>query len=184
MIVVHVSAPHSKGWRNTNRALGESIYDYYKVIGQREKMAISTVTSLPKQTVMVYGPGLYQPSTTEKLSAVDSYLSIFDALLPIDDSITAPRFWHNDLQAGNIFVDHNDHSKIVGIIDWQGNDLLPLYHRLGRVSSSLIIRQCFLRLIPLRPTCRLLLVDSNPLLWLVGAGSLAGLIEMELEWNL
>jgi aminoglycoside phosphotransferase (APT) family kinase protein len=57
---------------------------------------------------------------------VDSYLSIYDALLPTDDSITAPRLWHIDLHAENIFVDRNNHSKIVGIIDWQGTDLVPL----------------------------------------------------------
>lgn len=106
---------------------GHSVYDYYKAIGLREKLAISTLSILPKQTVMVCGPGLYQPERRKKLSAVEAYLRVFDALLPAEStSITTPSLWHDDLHDENIFVDPNDPSKVVGIIDWQSVNLLPL----------------------------------------------------------
>lgn len=103
------------------------MYDYYKAIGLREKLAISTLKTLPKQTVMVCGPGLYQPERSKKLSAVEEYLQIYDALLPTESkNITTPCLWHDDLHDENIFVDPKDPSKLVGIIDWQSVSLLPL----------------------------------------------------------
>ncbi|KKZ63018.1 hypothetical protein EMCG_02636 [[Emmonsia] crescens] len=104
-----------------------SVYNYYKAIGLREKLAISTLTPLPKQTVMVCGPGLYQPERRKKLSAVEEYLQVLDALLPTEsETITTPYLWHDDLHDENIFVDPNNPSKVVGIIDWQSVNLLPL----------------------------------------------------------
>ncbi|WEW61565.1 hypothetical protein PRK78_007056 [Emydomyces testavorans] len=112
---------------SANCIAGLSVYDYYKAIGLREKLAISTLTKLPKQTVMVCGPGLYQPERRKKLSAAEGYLQVFDALLPTEiKSITTPCLWHDDLHDENIFVDPNDPSKVVGIIDWQSVNLLPL----------------------------------------------------------
>ena len=52
-------------------AIGRSVHDYYKAIGHREKLAISTLGTLPKQTVMVCGPSLYQPDRSKKLSTVE-----------------------------------------------------------------------------------------------------------------
>lgn len=76
---------------------------------------------------MVCGPGLYQPTAAKKSSAMKSYLCLHDALLPKDPIITAPAFWHNDVHEENIFVDLEDPTKIIGIIDWQSVDLLPLF---------------------------------------------------------
>lgn len=76
---------------------------------------------------MVCGPGLYQPNAAKKSSAIESYLRIHDALLPNDPIITAPSLWHNDLHEENIFVDRQNPTKIIGIIDWQSVDLLPLF---------------------------------------------------------
>ncbi|KAK2733427.1 hypothetical protein FQN57_002123 [Myotisia sp. PD_48] len=110
-----------------DRGPWQSVYEYYGAIGRREKMAISTRTTLPKQTIMVCGPGLYQAERSKKLSTVEGYLRIFDALLPTENkSITTPCLWHDDLHDENIFVDPNDPSKVVGIIDWQSVNLLPL----------------------------------------------------------
>jgi hypothetical protein len=76
---------------------------------------------------MVCGPGLYQPTAANKSSAIESYLRIYDALLPSDPIIIAPSLWHNDLHEENIFVDPQKPTKILGIIDWQSVDLLPLF---------------------------------------------------------
>ncbi|EGD94273.1 hypothetical protein TESG_01794 [Trichophyton tonsurans CBS 112818] len=110
-----------------DRGPWRSVYDYYKAIGHREKLAISTSGTLPKQTVMVCGPGLYQPDRSKKLSAVEWYLQIVDALIPTESgSITTPCLWHDDLHDENIFVDPSNPSKVTGIIDWQSVNLLPL----------------------------------------------------------
>jgi hypothetical protein len=76
---------------------------------------------------MVCGPGLYRPEAAKKSSAIESYLRIYDALISNDPVITASSLWHNDLHEENIFVDPNSPTKIVGIIDWQSSDLLPLF---------------------------------------------------------
>lgn len=76
---------------------------------------------------MVCGPGLYQPNAAKKSTAIESYLNIHDALLPNDPAITVPSLWHNDLHEENIFVDRKNPTKILGIIDWQSVDLLPLF---------------------------------------------------------
>ncbi|KAK2875088.1 hypothetical protein FQN49_001784 [Arthroderma sp. PD_2] len=110
-----------------DRGPWNSVHSYYKAIGLREKLAISTLTALPTQTVMACGPGLYQPNRAKKLSAVEWYLQIVDALLPTEsEGITTPCLWHDDLHDENIFVDPNDPTKVVGIIDWQSVNLLPL----------------------------------------------------------
>ncbi|RMD43677.1 hypothetical protein DV735_g1481, partial [Chaetothyriales sp. CBS 134920] len=109
--------------------------DYHKAIGLRELTAIRSLSPpLSKQTVMVCGPGLYRPEVVKKLSAIESYLRIHDALLPPTShdpaiNITASTLWHNDLHEENIFVDRENPTRIVGIIDWQSvGDLLPLFN--------------------------------------------------------
>ncbi|EFR05490.1 hypothetical protein MGYG_08505 [Nannizzia gypsea CBS 118893] len=121
---------HGRADLECDRGPWKSVYGYYKAIGLREKLAIPTLDPLPKQTVMVCGPGFYQPDRSKKLSAAEWYLLIFDALLPIEsESITTPCLWHDDLHDENIFVDPNNPSKVTGIIDWQSVNLLPLiYH--------------------------------------------------------
>lgn len=76
---------------------------------------------------MLCGPGLYQPTAAKKSAAVESYLRIYDSLLPSDPILLAPTLWHNDLHGGNIFVDPQNFAKITAIIDWQSIDLLPLF---------------------------------------------------------
>ncbi|KAH0848892.1 phosphotransferase enzyme family protein [Fonsecaea pedrosoi] len=101
--------------------------EYHKAVGLRELTATLSIKPLPKQTVMVCGPGLYLPSAAKKSAAIESYLKIYDVLLPDDPTITAPTLWHHDLHEENIFVDGKNPTKILGIIDWQLVDLLPLF---------------------------------------------------------
>lgn len=106
---------------------GRTSSDYRKAVGLRELSAISSMIPLPRQTIMICGPGLYRPEAAKKSSAIESYLRVYDALIPNDPIITAPFLWHNDLHEENIFVDPENPTKIVSIIDWQSNDLLPLF---------------------------------------------------------
>ncbi|KAF2423572.1 phosphotransferase enzyme family protein [Tothia fuscella] len=109
-----------------DRGPWKCVQNYYNAIGNREETAISVLTPAPKPTVMVCGPGIYQPRISDKLAAIDSYLKINNDLLPTEDSLISSHIWHNDLHAENIFVDPLDPTRITGIIDWQGMDLLPL----------------------------------------------------------
>jgi hypothetical protein len=48
-------------------------------------------------------------------------------LLPTDPSITTAFLWHPDLHAENIFVHPERPAEVLGIIDWQSSELLPLF---------------------------------------------------------
>ena len=76
---------------------------------------------------MVCGPGLYRPDATKKSSAMKSYFQILDAILPSDPALNMSSLWHNDLHEENIFVNSKNPTEIVGIIDWQSVNLLPLF---------------------------------------------------------
>lgn len=53
-------------------------------------------------------------------------------LLPTDHSIEYPSLWHPDLHLENIFVDPENLTKIVGIIDWQAVEVAPLFDQVRR----------------------------------------------------
>lgn len=73
------------------------------------------------------GPGTYQPTRDKKLKALQCYLATFKYLLPTDLSIQSSCLWHSDLHGENIFVDPENPTKVVGIIDWQSTELAPLF---------------------------------------------------------
>lgn len=73
------------------------------------------------------GPGTYQPTREKKLKALQCYLAIFNYLLPTDPSIQSSCLWHGDLHVENIFVDPENTTKVIGIIDWQSAELAPLF---------------------------------------------------------
>jgi hypothetical protein len=45
-------------------------------------------------------------------------------IVPKDPELVAPRFWHTDFHAGNIYID--DEARISSIIDWQGAWTTPM----------------------------------------------------------
>ncbi|DAA78638.1 TPA_exp: Uncharacterized protein A8136_2423 [Trichophyton benhamiae CBS 112371] len=103
-----------------------SVANYRKAVGDREMMAVKTITRLPKQLAMLYGPNpLYQPSAEKKLEALQYYSQIQDILLPREPSLNTVHLWHNDLHDENIFVDP-DSLEVQGIIDWQSTHIAPL----------------------------------------------------------
>ncbi|PGG97799.1 hypothetical protein AJ80_09636 [Polytolypa hystricis UAMH7299] len=61
---------------------GNSLLDYRTAIGRREEMAIRTLEQVPKQFVMFYGPGAYQPTPKTKFAALKSYAQILKHILP------------------------------------------------------------------------------------------------------
>jgi hypothetical protein len=48
-------------------------------------------------------------------------------LLPTDPSIASAFLWHPDLHAENIFVHPGRPTEVLGIIDWQSSEVLPLF---------------------------------------------------------
>ncbi|WEW58796.1 hypothetical protein PRK78_004264 [Emydomyces testavorans] len=106
---------------------GNSLYEYRKATGHREKSAIESFPSIPKQLAMLYGPGLYQPTFAKRLDAVQTYLRLLDILLPTDQALTSGHLWHNDLHGENIFVSHENPTQVIGIIDWQSIQIAPLF---------------------------------------------------------
>ncbi|EZF29790.1 hypothetical protein H109_04256 [Trichophyton interdigitale MR816] len=115
-----------RGDLKCNSGPWRSVADYRKAIGDREMMAVKTITHVPKQLAMLYGPNpLYQPPAEKKLEALRCYSQIQDILLPQEPSLNTVHLWHNDLHEENIFVDPES-LEIQGIIDWQSTHIAPL----------------------------------------------------------
>lgn len=108
-------------------SVGSSVFDYRLSVGRREEMAIEVLQHIPKQLVIFYGPRAYQPTMAKKLSALKSYFQLLKSLLPTDPALHTGHLWHNDLHDENIFVDPENPTKILGIIDWQSVQISPLY---------------------------------------------------------
>ena len=95
-------------------------------------MAIERLPRLPKQMVMVCGPGYYQSSRGKKHEALKSFAAIAKYALPVDEAMCAYHIWHEDLHFENIFVDPAKPTKILGVIDWQSIQIAPLFeHRIA-----------------------------------------------------
>ncbi|KXG53808.1 Aminoglycoside phosphotransferase [Penicillium griseofulvum] len=110
-----------------DRGPWDSALEYHRAIGLREISCIEKLNELPRSPLTLTGPGLYSPSRSKKLAALRSYLKLADYLLPLDSSISASYLWHSDLHTENIFVDPQEPTKILDIIDWQSTELLPLF---------------------------------------------------------
>ncbi|MCJ1486085.1 hypothetical protein MMC06_006261 [Schaereria dolodes] len=86
---------------------------------------------LPKSLLTLFGPGTYQPTRAKKSAALQHYLGIVKYLLPDDPSLLASHIWHCDLHSGNIFVNPENPSEVVGITDWQSTEMKPIFdHRI------------------------------------------------------
>lgn len=107
--------------------LGSSVEDYKTAIGHREITCVRSLSQLPKSPLTLCGPGTYRPSREKKIAALENYLKLVKYLLPTDDSITGSSLWHSDLHRENIYVNPDKPGEIVGVIDWQSTDLLPLF---------------------------------------------------------
>jgi hypothetical protein len=86
---------------------------------------VKAVVPIPKPFVTL--AGRYIPTREKKLAALDAYLKLVRFLLPTDSTITTSHIWHTDLHTENIFVNPDDPTQIVGILDWQSSSLSPLY---------------------------------------------------------
>lgn len=76
---------------------------------------------------MLYRPGVYQPTAAKKFAALKSYSQIVSVLLPKEPALTTGHLWHNDLHLENIYVNPANPREILGIIDWQSVQIMPLF---------------------------------------------------------
>jgi hypothetical protein len=107
--------------------LGDDSSQYRHAVGFREITSVQRIAELPRSPLNLYVPGTYCPTRAKKEAALDSFLKLVKYLLPTDPSITASFLWHSDLHTENIFVDSEQPTKVVGIIDWQSTEILPLF---------------------------------------------------------
>jgi hypothetical protein len=105
--------------------IGNTVEDYCIAIGNREKACVKAIRPLPKPPLTLVGQ--YIPTLEKKLAALESYMKLVKFLLPTDPFITTSHVWHSDLHAENIFVNPENPTEIVGIIDWQSIALVPLF---------------------------------------------------------
>lgn len=111
----------------TNLNAGTSVLDYRRAMAHKEITAIREADQLPKPSMMLCGPGLYQPTAAKKLKTLESFMEILPYILPDAEAAAQSCMWHNDLHAENIFVDPEDPSQILSIIDWQSVSVTPLF---------------------------------------------------------
>ena len=107
--------------------LGINAEQYRLAVGLRETTCVQNMPQLPRSPLSLYGPDTYCRSRSKKLAALQNYLHLVKYLLPTDKSITPAVLWHPDLHTENIFVHPERPAEVLGIIDWQSSELLPLF---------------------------------------------------------
>ncbi|KAK1145263.1 hypothetical protein N8T08_004416 [Aspergillus melleus] len=78
------------------------------------------------------GPRQYQPNAAKKLSTLEQYLKVASNVLPEHQETHSSVLWHGDLNLQNIFVDPDEPTQILGIIDWQSVSAYPLFMQATR----------------------------------------------------
>ncbi|KAL2854740.1 kinase-like domain-containing protein [Aspergillus pseudodeflectus] len=104
-----------KGELDIRRGPWSTVTEYMTAIARREIAAAKAGLRLSK-----------------KLSALEKYLKVAPHVLPENKATHTSDLWHGDLHSQNIFVDPEDPSRIVGIIDWQSVSACPLFMQVGR----------------------------------------------------
>ncbi|EZG01032.1 hypothetical protein H106_08392 [Trichophyton rubrum CBS 735.88] len=107
-----------------NSALG-----YILASSTRERECIVRGLRFPRPEGIFGGPGGYKPTAKSKLDVLDDFEKVAAYLLPKDASVHIPVLWHGDLHDNNIFVDPDDPSKVLTIIDWQTSHIAPLFQQ-------------------------------------------------------
>ncbi|EFQ97421.1 phosphotransferase enzyme family protein [Nannizzia gypsea CBS 118893] len=113
----------------TDKGPWNSALDYNLASSRRERECIVRGLRFPRPEGIFGGPGGYEPTAKNKLDVLDDFEKVAAYLLPKDTSVHIPVLWHGDLHDNNIFVDPDDPSKILSIIDWQATYIAPLFQQ-------------------------------------------------------
>ncbi|OJJ37807.1 hypothetical protein ASPWEDRAFT_171269 [Aspergillus wentii DTO 134E9] len=122
-----------RGQLDIERGPWSTVTEFMTAIARRETATAKAGLRYPLMPEgLFYGPRQYQPSLSKKLSALEGYLKVALQVLPENEATHASILWHSDLHSQNIFVDPEDPSRIVGIIDWQSVSACPIFIQVGR----------------------------------------------------
>ncbi|KGO76261.1 Aminoglycoside phosphotransferase [Penicillium italicum] len=112
---------------DVHRGPWSSIEDYHFARANRELSCLQTFSEFPRPQGLFYGPCQYQPTAQRKQEALQNFLKVVKFLSPKDKEISKPVLWHPDLHGDNIFVNPDQPTEILSIIDWQAVNLSPLF---------------------------------------------------------
>ncbi|RMD44188.1 hypothetical protein DV735_g1027, partial [Chaetothyriales sp. CBS 134920] len=101
--------------------------EYIRSRTEREHKCISRFNQFPRQQGLFSGPGQYKPTAAAKSRVLTMFSQAAPLLTPKDPSLVKPTLWHPDLHTENIFVDPDNPTNIVSIIDWQAVNIAPLF---------------------------------------------------------
>ncbi|KAF2239810.1 phosphotransferase enzyme family protein [Viridothelium virens] len=108
-----------------NRGPWPSLEEYIFSRADREFACLDKFSTYPSQQGLTNGPHLYHPTKTFKLEVLQNYMKVASRILANDPGLSKAVLWHSDLHADNIFVDPNQPTKILDIIDWQAVNVSP-----------------------------------------------------------
>ncbi|KAK2825770.1 hypothetical protein FQN49_007382 [Arthroderma sp. PD_2] len=114
---------------STDKGPWNNVHGYILASSKRERKCIKQSLTFPRPEGIFGGPGGYKPTAKAKLEVLDDFEKVALHLLPKDTSVHIPVLWHGDLHDNNIFVDPDDPSKILSIIDWQAIHIAPLFQQ-------------------------------------------------------
>ncbi|KUJ13902.1 phosphotransferase enzyme family protein [Mollisia scopiformis] len=121
------------GALDIDRGPWSTIEEYVAAIAYREITCVEKGLRYPRMPEgLFYGPKQYQPSASTKLSALTNYLKVAPYVLPEKEVTHVSVLWHGDLHTQNIFVDLENPTRILGIIDWQSVSASPLCMQVTR----------------------------------------------------
>ncbi|EME40309.1 hypothetical protein DOTSEDRAFT_91507 [Dothistroma septosporum NZE10] len=115
-------------WQDERASMGHqgpwtSSTDYLQSITDR---AIEWLSKLAHRHPQSRQPwqhaGHLQDSADAQIASLNKFKAVID-IVPRDEDLTRPGFWHPDFHAGNIYVD--EEANITDIIDWQGAWITP-----------------------------------------------------------
>ena len=106
--------------------IGASLEDYTFARANRELACLQTFSKFPRPQGLFYGPGQYHPTAQRKQETLENFLKVAKFLSPKDKEISKPVLWHPDLHGDNIFVNPDQPTEIISIVDWQSVNLSPL----------------------------------------------------------
>ncbi|KAL2061554.1 hypothetical protein VTL71DRAFT_6931 [Oculimacula yallundae] len=122
-----------KGALDIDHGPWSTIEEYVAAIAFREIACVEKGLKYPRMPEgLFYGPRQHQPSASTKLSALTDYLKVAPYVLPEKEVTHASVLWHGDLHTQNIFVDPENPTRILGIIDWQSVSASPLFMQVTR----------------------------------------------------
>ncbi|KAH0834239.1 hypothetical protein J3R83DRAFT_11556 [Lanmaoa asiatica] len=101
------------------------LLSYIKAIVDIEKQWLSTF-AVPRKSRDPFRRPDSENAPDAHIRLLDNFLAVIPRILPRDE-LCAPVLWHIDLHAANVFILPEGPPDILGLIDWQGISVRPLF---------------------------------------------------------